>query len=197
LTQINAPMDRSLFLVADSSLRTMAMVDAAHYSNVEQLRDGGRITIRALRPQDRDELVAAVSRLSPRSLYRRFFGPRRSFSKAEISYFVDIDFERHVALVATIEERGRPVIIASARYIVVAPGEAEVSFIVADAHQKRGIGARLLRHLAALAREAGISTFVADVLPDNLGMLKVFERSGMRIRRKQEQGSVHLIMQLA
>jgi RimJ/RimL family protein N-acetyltransferase len=173
------------------------MPDAIHYSNVEQLRDGALITIRALRPEDRDDLVAAVGRLSPRSLYRRFFGPKRSFSKAEISYFVDIDFERHVALVATIEERRRPVIVASARYIVVEPGEAEVAFIVADAWQNRGIGARMLRHLAALAREAGIKTFVADVLPDNLGMLKVFERSGMRIRQKRETGSVHLTMQLA
>lgn len=173
------------------------MPDAIHYSNVEQLRDGALITIRALRPEDRDDLVAAVGRLSPRSLYRRFFGPKRSFSKAEISYFVDIDFERHVALVATIEERRRPVIVASARYIVVEPGEAEVAFIVADAWQNRGIGARMLRHLAALAREAGIKTFVADVLPDNLGMLKVFEKSGMRIRQKRETGSVHLTMQLA
>jgi RimJ/RimL family protein N-acetyltransferase len=173
------------------------MLDAAHYSNVEQLKDGSQITIRALRPQDRDELVAAVGRLSPRSLYRRFFGPKRHFSKAEISYFVDIDFARHVALVAAIEERRRPVIIGSARYIVVAPGEAEVAFIVADNHQGRGIGALLLRNLMAVARESGITTFVADVLPDNLGMLKVFEKSGMRIRRKQEQGSLRLTMQLA
>ncbi len=179
------------------SIADKAMHDIAHYSTREQLRDGSPITIRALRPQDRDELVAAVGRLSPRSLYRRFFGPKRSFSQAEISYFVDIDFQRHVALVATVEERRRSVIIASARYIVVAPGEAEVAFIVADAWQNRGIGARLLRHLVALAREAGITTFVADVLPDNLGMLKVFEKSGMRIRQKRETGSVHLTMQLA
>jgi RimJ/RimL family protein N-acetyltransferase len=173
------------------------MHDVAHYSTREQLRDGSAITIRALRPQDREELVAAVNRLSPRSLYRRFFGPKRSFSQAEISYFVDIDFERHVALVATIEERRRPVIVGSARYIVVAPGEAEVAFIVADAWQNRGIGARLLRHLVTLAREAGITTFVADVLPDNLGMVKVFEKSGMRIRRQHQTGSVHFTMQLA
>ena len=173
------------------------MHDVAHYSTREQLRDGSPITIRALKPQDREELVAAAGRLSPRSLYRRFFGPKRSFSKAEVSYFVDIDFERHVALVATSEQRGRPTIIAGARYIVVSPGEAEVAFIVADAWQNRGIGTRLLRHLAAQAREAGISTFIADVLPDNLGMLKVFEKSGMHIRRKQEAGSVHLTMQLA
>ncbi len=172
------------------------MPDPAHYSNAEQLKDGSWITIRALRPQDRDELVAAAGRLSPGSLYRRFFGPKRSFSKKEISYFVDIDFERHVALVATTEERGRSVIIGSARYILAASGEAEIAFIVADAWQNRGIGARLLRHLAALAREAGIATFVADVLPDNRSMLKVFEKSGLRVRRKHESGSVHLTMQL-
>jgi RimJ/RimL family protein N-acetyltransferase len=173
------------------------MHDVAHFSTREQLRDGTPITIRALRPQDRDELVAAAGRLSPRSLYRRFFGPKRQFSKAEISYFVDIDFDRHVALVATMEERGRSIIVAGARYIVTAPGEAEVAFIVADSWQNRGIGARLLRHLTAVAREAGITTFVADVLPDNLGMLKVFEKSGMRIRRTHQGGSVHLTMQLA
>jgi RimJ/RimL family protein N-acetyltransferase len=173
------------------------MHDAAHYSTVEQLRDGSRITIRALRPEDRDELVAAAGRLSPRTLYRRFFGPKRSFSTAEIAYFTNIDFARHVALVAVAEERGRPTIVASARYIVVAPGEAEVAFVVADVHQGRGIGTRLLRQLAMLARETGISTFAADVLSENIGMLTVFQRSGMRVRRKHERGSVHVTLQLA
>jgi RimJ/RimL family protein N-acetyltransferase len=173
------------------------MSDAAHYSSAELLRDGTALVIRALQPEDRDELVAALGRLSPRSLYRRFFGPKRSFTAKEISYFVDIDFARHVALVAVVENRGRPVIIGSSRYIVGGPGEAEIAFIVADAYQGRGIGALLLRHLASIARAAGIHTFVADVLPENTGMLKVFEKSGMSIRRKRNTGCVHVSLQLA
>src|SRR4051812_49172569 len=116
------------------------MLDTVRYSRTEILRDGGAITIRALQPSDRAELLAAASRLSPKSLYRRFFGPKRHFSETEISYFLNIDFTRHVAIVALVNERGREVIIASARYIVTADKEAEVAFLVADSHQGRGIG---------------------------------------------------------
>lgn len=171
-------------------------MDAFHYATIEHLSNGSAILIRALKPHDREELIAAINQLSPRTLYRRFFGPRRTFSKAEISYFVDIDFDRHVALVAIAEQRGRQSIVASARYIVVGKAEAEVAFVVADAYQGQGIATRLLQHLALLAREAGINTFVADVLTENIGMLKVFERSGMHTRRNQQPGSVHLTMQL-
>jgi RimJ/RimL family protein N-acetyltransferase len=172
------------------------MPDAANYASTECLGDGTRLAVRALKPKDRDELITAFGRLSPRSLYRRFFGPKRSFTPREISYFVDIDFTRHVALVAEVEERGRPTIIGSARYIIGAPGEAEVAFIVADAWQGRGIGALLLRHLTLIAHDAGIQTFVADVLPENTGMLKVFEKSGMSMRRKHNTGCVHVSLQL-
>jgi RimJ/RimL family protein N-acetyltransferase len=173
------------------------MPDASHYSSAERLRDGTALVIRALRPKDRDELVASFGRLSPRSLYRRFFGPKRSFTAKEISYFVDIDFARHVALVAEASERRRPTIVGSARYIVIGPGEAEVAFTVADAWQGRGIGTLLLRHLTQLAHGAGIRTFVADVLPENSSMLRVFEKSGMVMRRKHNTGCVQVSLQVA
>jgi RimJ/RimL family protein N-acetyltransferase len=172
------------------------MPTAADYATFELLRDGKRVEIRAFRPDDRANLLAAVSRLSPKTLYRRFFGPKRGFSEKEISYFTNIDFANHVALVVMAEERGKPVIIAGARYIVVEPGRAEVAFVVIDSYQGRGIGSLLLRHLAALARGSGLKEFVAEVLPDNTGMLKVFEKSGLRPKTKQQHGSVHITMQL-
>lgn len=173
------------------------MPDASHYFSTERLRDETPLVIRALQPKDRDELVASFGRLSPRSLYRRFFGPKRSFTAKEISYFVDIDFSRHVALVAEAIERGRPTIVGSSRYIIVALAEAEVAFTVADAWQGRGVGALLLRHLTLIAHGAGIRTFVADVLPENGGMLRVFEKSGMTMRRKRNTGCVHVSLQVA
>lgn len=168
----------------------------ASYATTEVLRDGKPITIRALKPRDRDELVAAATRVSAKSLFRRFFGPKRSFSEKEIEYFTNIDFKQHVALIALEMERGREVIIGSGRYILTNPVEAEVAFMVLDAHQGRGIGSALLRHLATIARGAGITTLVAEVLPENIGMLKVFERSGMRLQRKQARGSVRIVMTL-
>jgi ribosomal protein S18 acetylase RimI-like enzyme len=67
------------------------------------------------------------------------------------------------------------------------PGKAEVAFAVVDEYQGQGIGAALMRHLAAIAREAGLKELVADVLPDNIPMLKVFEKSGLRVRSTKRE----------
>src|SRR5918993_3019363 len=143
------------------------MVQARDYSTTEALRDGHTVEIRALRPEDRAGLLAAVGRTSDQSLYRRFFGFKRGFTDQEVDFYVNVDFVSHVALVAVLEEDGRPVIVGGARYIVVRPGQAEVAFAVDDAHQGKGLGAALMRHLVALARNAGLSELIADVLPEN------------------------------
>jgi hypothetical protein len=95
---------------------------------VEELRGGQRLKIRAIRPDDKDGLLAAVRQSSDQSVYRRFFSPKQGFTEAEIAYFVNVDFINHVALVAALEEEGRRVIIGGGRYIVVQPGKAEVAF---------------------------------------------------------------------
>lgn len=173
------------------------MSGASEYSAVEPLRDGRRVEIRALKPDDREGLVAAVGRASDQSLYRRFFGAKRDFSEREIAFFLNVDFVNHVALVAVLEEDGRPVIIAGGRYVVVQPGKAEVAFAVVDRYQGRGIGAALLRHLAAIARAAGLTELIAEVLPENTAMLKVFEKSGLHVSTTREPRVVHVALGLA
>ena len=81
-------------------------MEVARYSAVETLRDGRPMEIRALRPDDQVELLAAVERSSPKSRYRRFFGAKRYFSDKEIAYFVNVDFVNHVALVVVVAEGG-------------------------------------------------------------------------------------------
>jgi RimJ/RimL family protein N-acetyltransferase len=162
------------------------------YSAVETLRNGERIEIRALRPQDRDDLVAAVNRTSSESLYRRFFAVRRHFTETEESFYLNVDFVSHVALVALAEENGQQSIVAGGRYVVSEPGQAEVAFTVVDKYQGRGLGAALLRHLAVIARQAGLRELVAHVLPDNRAMLKVFEKSGLKYTPKREADSVYV-----
>ena len=73
----------------------LAMMDAANYSAVETLRDGRRLEIRAFRPGDQADLLSAVSRTSPQSLYRRFFTVKRSFSEREREFFLNVDFVGH------------------------------------------------------------------------------------------------------
>jgi RimJ/RimL family protein N-acetyltransferase len=173
------------------------MHKAADYSAMERLRDGRTIEIRALRPDDRDDMLAAIGRTSPQSLHRRFFVPKRGFSETEVAFFMNIDFDNHVALVAQIDEDGRPSIVGGGRYIVVQPGRAEIAFVVVDAYQGQGIGSALMRHLALLARDAGLKELIAEVLPENTAMRKVFSKFGFRPGSKREPQVIHLIMQLA
>ncbi len=172
------------------------MSQAAQYSAVELLPDGRRVEIRALKPSDQVDFVAAVARVSPRSLYRRFFGAKRSFSEAEREFFLNVDFVNHVALVAVVEDRKPAMIVGGGRYVVVQPGTAEVAFVVVDEFQGQGIGALLMRHLVTLARDAGLRTLIANVLPENISMLKVFEKSGLGLSTKRDAGVVHVALQI-
>jgi RimJ/RimL family protein N-acetyltransferase len=168
------------------------LVETSKYSATETLRDGKRVEIRALRPQDRDALIAAVGRTSSESLYRRFFAVRRHFSESEESFYLNIDFTSHVALIALVEENGQPTIVGGGRYVVDQPGQAEVAFTVVDKYQGQGIGAALLRHLVAIAKEAGLRELVAYVLPDNSAMLKVFKKSGLKYSAKRESNAIYV-----
>src|SRR3954462_1300151 len=108
-------------------------------------------------------------------------------------------FARSMAgpLVAVVDADSHPVIVGGARYIVGQPGTAEVAFAVVDEHQGQGIGAALMRHLAAIARRSGLNELIAEVLPENLPMLKVFENSGFHLTRKHTSECVHVALSLS
>jgi RimJ/RimL family protein N-acetyltransferase len=144
----------------------------------------------------RDDMLAAVGRTSTQSLYCRFFAVRRHFTEAETSFFLDIDFVKHVALVAVVEENSKPAIVGGGRYVVSKPGQAEVAFAVVDQYQGQGIGAALMHHLTAIAREAGLQELIAEVLPDNVAMLKVFEKSGLSVSMKRASQTVHVVVSM-
>ena len=168
----------------------VSMRPSRHYVMGDRLRSAHLV------PDDRTEFVAAVDRSSPQSLYRRFFAPKRGFTEEEIAFFLNVDFVNHVALVALVEEGGRPVIVGGGRYIVLQPGRAEVAFVVVDEYQGHGIGAALLHHLVAIARGAGLKELVAEVLHENIAMLRVFQKSGLHLSTKRDSGIVHITLQL-
>jgi RimJ/RimL family protein N-acetyltransferase len=172
------------------------MSTVADHSATERLRDGSAIEIRALRPNDREHMLAAIDRTSPQSLQRRFFVPKRGFSEKEVAFFMDIDFNNHVALVAQADEDGQPVIVGGGRYIVVQPGQAELAFVVIDVYQGKGIAKALMRHLIEIARDAGLQELTAEVLPENTAMLKVFSGFGFRATSGQDPQVRHLSLRL-
>jgi RimJ/RimL family protein N-acetyltransferase len=171
------------------------------YSVAETLRDGRRVTIRAIRADDHGRVSDALRNVGPESLYRRFFSSRAKFTDDELRRATAVDFADVVALVAVLTEDGEDRIVGGGRYFRLgqpdSDGRAELAFLVDDAHQGLGIGSRLFRHLVAIARAAGIRYFEADVLPANEGMLRLFQRSGHPVSRTMTPDAVHLTIHLA
>jgi acyl-CoA synthetase (NDP forming)/RimJ/RimL family protein N-acetyltransferase len=148
------------------------------------LADGGVAHLRPIRPSDADRLVAFYERVSPESKYLRFFAPYPRLSDRDVKRFTEVDYVRRVAFILTLGEN----MIAVGRYDRVEDDHAEVSFLIEDAHQGRGIAQLLLEHLAQAARERGITRFVAEVLPENRRMAKVFADAGYRVSKGIEDG---------
>ena len=161
------------------------------------LRDGRTLRLRPPRQEDAEGLLRFFEALSERSLYRRFHGFPQ-VSAALVEPLLDSDWEERGALLGTLSEDGDDVVVAVANYVRLRdPALAEAAFAVADAHQRRGIGTRLLEQLAARAAAVGIESFVAEVLPDNRDMLGVFEAVGFELARELQSGEVEVRFPIA
>lgn len=159
------------------------------------LRDGTTVHLRQIRPDDADAIVAMHARFSERTRYLRYFSPYPRIPERDLQRFVNVDHHDREAFVVVSGDR----IFAVGRYDRLGPDstEAEVAFVVEDAHQGRGVGSVLLEHLAAAARSEGIESFVAEVLPANAPMLRVFADAGYQVRRQYADGVVHLNFPIA
>ncbi|MBA3234192.1 MAG: GNAT family N-acetyltransferase, partial [Propionibacteriales bacterium] len=165
----------------------------AHWEADVLLLDGGAARLRPIQPDDADRLVAFYERVSPQSKYMRFFAPYPTLSERDVDRFTRVDHVARVAFVLTVATD----IIAVGRYDKLDGDEAEVAFLVEDAHQGRGVAQLLLEHLAEAGRERGISQFVAEVLPDNARMIHTFRDAGYRIVNDYSEGVLHLDFPIA
>ena len=165
-----------------------------HWEADVLLRDGGTAHVRPVSPADADLLVAFYEEVSSQSKYYRFFAAMPTLSEREVQRFVDVDHHDRVALVLTVAEQ----MIAIGQFERLARAgrgratEAEIAFLVQDRHHHRGIGQLLLEHLAQIGREVGVEKFVAEVLPDNIGMLQVFREAGYQVAGGFEEGVMHM-----
>jgi acyl-CoA synthetase (NDP forming)/GNAT superfamily N-acetyltransferase len=156
--------------------------------------DGGTVHLRPITPEDADGIVGLMERSSDQTRYYRFFGPMRRLSDKDLHRFTHVDHDARVAFVVLLGDR----LIGVGRYDRY-PGtdDAEVAFLIEDAHQRRGLGSVLLEHLAAAARERGITRFVAEVLSQNSTMVRVFLDAGYSAERSYADGVVHLTFPIA
>jgi GNAT superfamily N-acetyltransferase len=157
------------------------------------LPDGMAIEVRPVRPDDKDTIQRAFEGLSPQSRYRRFFSPMTRLSGRDLAYLTEIDHSDHEALAAIHPESGE--LIGVARYVRTdEPAEAEVSVVVGDPWQRRGIATALLDRLVERARDAGIEHFLAVVLSDNTQALELFEHLSPESPAPRRNAAGHLEM---
>jgi RimJ/RimL family protein N-acetyltransferase len=149
----------------------------------------GTLRVRPMRPDDGPALVAFHEALSPDSQYMRFFTAHPHLAPAEVDRFTHVDYDRRLALVA--ELAGTLVGVGRYDRIGDTP-DAEVAFVVADSYQCHGLGGALLHRLAAAAADRGIGRFVAETLPGNQRMLRVFRDSGFDVASRFEDGVVRV-----
>lgn len=161
-----------------------------------QAAEGTAVTIRPIRAADTGLELAFLSKLSPQSRYLRVFSGR-GLLPGELKRLTDIDYEREMALIATIwTDRGERQ-IGVARYVTEEGGTANFAIVVDDRWQRRGLGEKLIQSLMAAARGAGVTALTAITLSTNVAMLQMARKLGAKLERVPGDGTVkHLTARL-
>jgi RimJ/RimL family protein N-acetyltransferase len=177
------------------------MIDAKNFNISDTLKDGTPVTIRAVRPDDKEKINEAFHNLEPETVYTRYFRYKNRLSEDELKWATEMDFENDVALVVTIQENNKEIVIGGSRYSVIASEPdtsrcGEIAFTVEEDYQGLGMASLLIRHMTDIARSSGVSAFVAEVLPQNKSMMIVFKHSGLPMKRTFEDGVFTLVLSL-
>jgi RimJ/RimL family protein N-acetyltransferase len=155
------------------------------------LRDGRRVRVRPVHPDDEERLAEFYNGLSRQTIYHRFFSAQ--LPPAWFHFFANVDYLRRLALVAEDGEPGHPRLLGVAGYDPTdEDGTAEVAVVVEDGLQGQGLGTLLLTDLLQAAEARGIRRFRGDVLRDNGRMLDLLARIASIEERKTERGVTQL-----
>jgi acetyltransferase len=146
---------------------------------------GVDIFTRPIRPEDAPLLVELFESLSPRSVYLRFFTPMKRLPHSMLARFTQIDYDRHIALVALAESESNEKMLGVGRVILGRNlREAEFSVVVSDSWQGKGIGAALLQRCLFIAKERGIQRVMGTVLSENTQMLALGRKLGFNMKKE-------------
>jgi RimJ/RimL family protein N-acetyltransferase len=162
------------------------------------LRNGTRVLIRPITPDDKALLVRGMASLSPRSARLRFLAPKTRLTLAELRYLTEVDQTDHVAFVA-VPADDPETLAGVGRWVRDAehPEAAEVAVVVGDCHQGEGLGTALGTVLADAARALGIGRFTAVMLPENTAAQRLFAHISGRLTTRVHGGTYELVADLA
>lgn len=166
--------------------------ETAKFSELVTLRDGTRVELRPIRPDDAERLQGLFGRLSPESIYLRFLERRKQLTVDQAVQFATVNYDTTMAIVAVLAEDPKdPKIIGVARY-GVEPGQtarvAEAAVVVEDAFQNRGLGTLLLQRLLDYAREHDMQALQATIHQNNAKILHFIQKGGLPTERRLAGG---------
>lgn len=159
------------------------------------LRDGARLRLRPIRPEDQPRLIEFYDGLSRQTAYQRFFALMRRLPPDWAHLLANVDYERRLALLAEHVEAGAAELVGVARYEPTdRPDTAELAFVIQDAWQNRGLGTVMLDALLAAAEARGIRRFRAYVLASNPRMIDLLVRFTEVLERRADSGVAELLL---
>ena len=162
------------------------------------LFDGNPVTIRPIRAEDATMEQDFVQHLSADSRYKRFMSTLKELPPGKLKYLTEIDYVRHLALVAIIEQEGRQVEIGVARYVAGPSGDdCEFAIAIDDTWQGSGVAGILMLSLIDAARARGMRKMEAFILASNDKMIKFARQLGFEVRRDADDpGMMHAVRSL-
>lgn len=165
-----------------------------HLQTETILTGGLSCTIRPIRPEDAQIEIAFVDNLSDTTRHFRFMSTVKHLTPEMLARFTQIDYDREMAFIAVIQQKGKVVQIGVARYVISIDGEnCEFAVVVADAWQGKGVAQKLMDSLIDSARGRGLKSMTGDVLSDNHNMLSLARKLGFSVKTSFEDSSITTI----
>ena len=193
-TTMISPKPTELDAAAAWSAYTRA--GAAALTTVLTLRDGAQVTMRAIRPDDKDRLQQFHARLSLDTIVMRYFRVAPVLQDGDARRLTRLDYDNRMALVATIGVGEAERIVGVVRYERVTATEGELAFVVEDAWQGLGISTKLLARLLAYARGRGFETMMAVTMATNVRMRGVLVHAGYPCTSRYADGCLTLTLDI-
>ncbi|MEN8245783.1 MAG: GNAT family N-acetyltransferase [Thermodesulfobacteriota bacterium] len=203
LIDIAHPDDREK-LVADAKEKKLLfedqifLADSARLYPMEvatehEMKNGLQVRFRPIKPSDEEAMRHFFYRFSKKAVYSRFFFPISTMPHGKMQEYVNIDYRDEMSVVALINEPGQEIIIAEARFARDERSNfGDLGFFVDEKYQGIGLAQHLYSMLMRLARERGLKGFTAEVLQENKGMIKVFEKGGLPVEALLKDGLYNL-----
>jgi acetyltransferase len=168
------------------------------YTREYTMKDGTQVLLRPIKPEDEPLEAEMFSHLSDKTEYFRFFRVIKEVTLEEVVRFTHTDYDRELAIIAEVDDQGKTQMAGVTRLIVDAYNEtAEFAIIVADPWQGKGLGSEMIRYSMQIAASKGVNRVIVNILRENLGIIRIFERLGFAISEDRDTGSYQATLDLA